>query len=48
MDKWLDLIERATTESELNKIVEWAASDDSISNSEYCFIYSTAVEKVRE
>ena len=45
MDKWIKEIEKAGSFSELNQIVERMASDEEISNAEYCLLYSMAVDR---
>ena len=44
MNEWLNKLDAATTENELNEIVEHAAWDDNITHDEYCFIYQHALQ----
>lgn len=48
MNDYIDRIRKAWAISDLNEIVEAAANDDSLTTEEYCKIYETAINDVRE
>ena len=48
MNKYLEMIENATTFNELNEIVEKASFDDDLTNDEYEKIYVAALNKARK
>lgn len=47
MKEYLERIEKAETLDELNAIAESAAFDETLTNNEYCNIYSEALKKAQ-
>lgn len=48
MQKWIEKINKATTEKALNTIIESAAWDESITDREYSDLYEMALSKLKE
>ena len=48
MKVYLEKIKASQTLDELNDIIETAAFDESLTNAQYCQIYSEAVRKERD
>lgn len=44
-EKWQKAIENATTENELNRIVEKCSVDEEITDSEYEYLYQMAINR---
>lgn len=48
MNYYAQMIEESCTEKQLESVMDEAAFDDTISNSDYCAIYSLATERYRQ
>lgn len=45
---WFALLSEADTERKLNRIIEEAALDESLTNAEYCEVYSYGLDLLRK